>query len=208
MKFRIASIGAALGTALISLMYLVNNIIPIAENLGLVAFRGAAVVVFTTIVPSLVWTVFFLACWRARAPHPPRAVVWLTLALAIAVPNLYLASQQWSYFSFLALDSYTYLLSGVLLPLSWAVLLVRMSIAGDASLRGIAFVALVLTVLAGAEEVYGSGIALLNVLNGALTSAWDYDPFQAFWRLLATPAIRILYWFTQALFLLALRGRF
>lgn len=203
MKFRVASATAALGTALVSLSYLVNNVVPILRNLGAVALSGAAVVIFTTIVPSLTWTVFFAACWKTGGPRPARGAVWGTLLLAVAVPDLYLASQQWSYFSFFALDSYSYLLTGVLLPLGWVALLVRMLGAEDARPRRVAVVVLLLSALAAAPEVYGSVTALIDAAQGSFQSAWGYDPWQAFWRLLAIPAIRVFYWASQVVFLAA-----
>ena len=105
--FRMAAALAAAGTALVSLMYAINNVIPILLNLQLVAPAEVAVVFLNTIVPSLTWTLFFLACMEAGAPRPPRNMVWITLVLAIAVPLTYQASQQLSYFSMLALDSST-----------------------------------------------------------------------------------------------------
>ena len=201
--FRTAALAAAFGTALVSLMYLINNVIPILLNLQLVALSEVAVVLLNTIVPSLMWTVLFLACWRARGPRPAPKIVWATLALAIAVPVLYQAVQQLPYFSLLAIDSMSFLVTGVLLPLSWAVLLVKMARA--ASPRGTALAALVLTAVAAVPEVLSSVSALRDAAGGTLAAFWDADPLRAFWRLAATPAIRLFYWASQLFFLSALR---
>jgi hypothetical protein len=201
--FRAAAFLAAAGTALVSLMYLINNVLPILTNLKLVPPREAAVVFLNTIVPSLLWTVLFWSCGRARGPRPAPGIAWAVLALAVAFPLLYQAYRQLPYFSVLALDSISFLVSGVLLPLAWGVILAAMARARAP--QGMALIALILTAVSAAPEAIGAVGVLRDAAGGTLAAFGDADPAAAFWRLIATPVIRLFYWLTQLLFLAALR---
>lgn len=201
--FRASALLAATGTALVSVMYLINNVVPILANLQLVRPPEAAVVFLNTIVPSLLWTALFIGCWRARGPRPAPAMAWTALALAVAVPLLYQAYQQLPYFSVMSLDSIYFLVGGLLLPLAWAVILVAMARGRPA--QGMALIALILTAVAAAPESIGAASVLRDASGGALAASWEGDRAAAFWRLVATPGIRLFYWLTQLLFLAALR---
>jgi hypothetical protein len=188
--FRLAALIAALGTLLVSVAFLVNNIIPIATNLELVAAADAAVVVLTTIVPSLAWTAYFAACMRRGSPHVTPALAWTVLVLAVAVPELYQAWLRLPYFSVFAVNSLLYAVRGILLPIAWGVFLASVARRKPVS-RATVLALLLLTVLSAGPESLNS-LSALNVAAG-----------EALWRTVAVPAIRLVYWGSQAVFLIA-----
>jgi hypothetical protein len=162
----------------------------LADNLALIG-STPALVLFGSVVPSLVWAWFFFAVYRSSASH---AVAWITLVLAvileavIALVRFQQSVNYWTPFGN-ALS-----LSGWLLRIGWAVFLILFArIPGQIWTRRIALLLAIVSAPSALSTAYG-------VFNNGIGFLFDEMPRQALWRVLITPVIRTIYWLSQILF--------
>lgn len=187
-----AAILAALAMVLLTGFYLVDNFALIGN--------APLLVLFGSVVPSVVWAGFFFAVYRS--PSSARIAAWITLACAVLLEAVvaYIRFQQsvsyWTPFGN-ALS-----LAGWLLRLGWAVFLIVFALSPDAPDKRTRQVALVLAILS-ASSALG---AAFDAWNGWIGFFLDDIPRQASWRALITPVIRTVYWLSQILFLWTVWG--
>lgn len=201
---RSAGLLAAIGTLLLSAMYAVNNVIPILTNLDVVAPVEAASVLLSTIIPALLWSVFFLMLWRGR---DIRRIALVTAILAVATPLLLQLMRELPTMSLLSADSISFAVTDLFYGAAWIWVLLLWARGGaGVQAKWPLMAVLALTVIRGLFEAAPAASSIADAVGGQLAAFWDVDPAQAIWRLLAIPAIRMFYWFSQVLFLLVARG--
>ncbi|HEY2843371.1 MAG TPA: hypothetical protein VGJ09_06965, partial [Bryobacteraceae bacterium] len=152
-------------------------------------------------VPSLVWAGFFLSIYFSldREQNSARWTAWVTLVFAIflEIALAYVRAERsiayWTPFGNLTS------LSGWLLRIGWAVWLIAFARAANHAIAGAIAgkVALVVAILSAPPMVS----AAYDLFNGCIGILLSDVPPQAFWRALITPAIRMIYWSSQVLFL-------
>jgi hypothetical protein len=185
-----AALFAAIAMVLLTGYYLVDDFALIGD--------APALFLLGSVVPSIVWAVFFFVLYRSSPSA--RTVTWIALLVAVLLEGVvdYIRFQESvSYWTPLgnALSLY-----GWLLRLGWAVFLIAFALTPDHKrTRQIALLlAIVSTPLAWstAFDAWNSGIGFLI----------DDIPREALWRALITPAIRSVYWLSQILFLWTIWG--
>jgi len=185
---------AALAMALLTGYYLVDNF-ALIEN-------APALVLLGTVVPSVVWAGFFFVVYRRLSSA--RIVAWITLVFAVFLEAVVVCVRFQQSVSYWTPFGNALSLSGWLLRLGWAVFLVAFAVGPEhapdnSRTRKIALVLAILSApsaLSTAFDAWNSWIGFL----------FDDIPKEAFWRVLITPAIRIVYWLSQILFLWAAWG--
>jgi len=180
-----AALFAAVGMLLLTGHQLIDNA-ALLETSPLLIVAGGT-------VPSLVWAGFFLILYWS--PASARTTAWITLVFAVLLEALvaYIRFQQsvsyWTPFGS-ALS-----LSGWLLRLGWAVFLISFALSPDHSFtRRVALVLAIISAPSALSTAY-------DAFNNWIGFVFDDIPRQAFWRVLITPVIRIIYWLSQILFL-------
>ena len=177
---------AALAMLLLTGYYLIDNFALIENAPALVLLGGA--------VPSVLWAGFFFAVYRG----PARYVTWITLVLAVFLEAVVVCIRYQQSVSYWTPLGNALSLSGWLLRLGWAVFLISFALvpehAPDSRTRR---VALALAILSAPSALS----AALDAWNSWTGFLFDDIPKEAVWRVLITPAIRIVYWLSQILFL-------
>ena len=184
-----AALFAALAMVLLTGYYLVDNASLLSES--------PALMLFGSVVPSVVWTGFFFIVHRSvyRSPASARVFAWITLVFAVFLEAVvaYIRFQQsvnyWTPFGN-ALS-----ISGWLLRLGWAVFLISFALSPDN--RRTRAAALVLAIIAAPSALS----VAYDAFNNGIGFLFDDIPKEAFWRVLITPAVRTVYWVSQILFL-------
>jgi hypothetical protein len=184
-----AALIAALAMLLLTGYYLVDNFALIGD--------APVLVLLGSVVPSVVWAGFFFVVYKSvyRRPSSLRAVAWITLVFAVFLEAIvaYIRFQQsvsyWTPFGN-ALS-----LLGWLLRLGWGILLIAFALRPD-NLRT-RKIALVLAILSAPSALSTA----FDAWNSWIGFLFDDIPREAFWRAVITPAIRIIYWLSQILFL-------
>jgi hypothetical protein len=180
-----AALFAALSTVLLTGYYLVDNFALIGN--------APALVLLGSVVPSVVWAGFFLVVYRC--PPSIRAAAWITLVFAVVLEAVVVCIRFQQFVSYWTPFGNALSLSGWLLRLGWTVFLIFFALAPESSRTR--RIALVLAILS-APSALSTAVDAWNSWIGFL---FDDIPKEAFWRVLITPAIRILYWLSQILFL-------
>ena len=184
-----AALFAALAMLLLTGYYLVDNF-ALIKNAPALVLLGSA-------VPSIVWAGFFFVVHMNayRSPSSVRTVVWITLVFAVILEAVVACIRYQQSVSYWTPFGNALSLSGWLLRIGWTVLLISFALAPDKPrTRKIALVVAILCApfaLSTALDAWNSWIGFL----------FDDIPKEAFWRVLMTPAIRIIYWLSQILFL-------
>ena len=181
-----AALFAALAMLLLTGYYLIDNF-ALLENAPALVILGSA-------VPSVVWAGFFFAVYRGRASY----VTWITLVLAVLLEAVVVYIRYQQSVSYWTPLGNALSLSGWLLRLGWAVFLISFALApGHAPDSRTRRIALALAILS-APSALSTALDAWNSWAGFL---FDDIPKEAVWRVLITPAIRIVYWLSQILFL-------
>ena len=170
----------------------------LADNAALLETSPGLVVLGST-VPGMVWAGFFFAVYRS--PSTAKVAAWIALVFAVLLEGVvaYIRFQQsvsyWTPFGN-ALS-----LSGWLLRLGWAAFMIAFALNQDRPrTRQVALVLAIISApsaLTTAFDAWNSWVGLL----------FDEIPREAFWRVWITPAIRIIYWASQILFLWTVWGK-
>lgn len=183
-----AALCAALAMLLLTGYYLIDNF-ALIENALVLVLLGS-------VVPSLVWAAFFFVVYRGSSYA--HIVAWTTIIFAVILEAVVVCirfEQSVSYWTPLgnALS-----LPGWLLRMGWIVFLISFALAPrripDSRTRK---VALVLAIIS-APYALSTALDAWNSWTGLL---FGDIPKEAFWRVMITPAIRIIYWLSQFLFL-------
>ena len=205
-----AALFAAIGTALVTLFYTVNNVWPVLLNLGSMDPLEVIRVLFATTIPMALWTWLFLGVDRASrgiASRPTITTLAGTVALYGVAPQM-LAEwvRQYPSLSLLSLDTWMFVFPQVLLPLLWlAILTLLWRGAGAGRIARWAGLVFLVTGISALSPVISAILGLWDTLTGTLAAFWSTDPVGITWRLLLTPVIVIFYWITQLGVLRALR---
>jgi hypothetical protein len=184
-----AALFAALAPLLLTGYYLVDDF-ALIENAPALVLLGSA-------VPSIVWAGFFFVVYKSvyRSPSSARTIAWITLVFAVLLEAVVVCIRYRQSVSYWTPFGNAFSLSGWLLRLGWAVFLAAFALAPDhLHTRRIALALAILSApsaLSTAFDAWNSWIGFL----------FDEIPKEAFWRVLITPAIRIVYWVSQILFL-------
>jgi len=181
-----AALGAAAGSAVLAAFYFVTNGMPVLRNLDSLPVSTLAQPVLILLLPQLLWTWFFLTCWRG---HSERPAALITLLVAVVPQTLYSWLQTWPTFSFLSLDSIFYLFSGVIQPLAYAWFLI--AIFRSSSKRRAATILWFLTTFEAMATLVTSSMFLLE-FTGSLS-------------VLISPAVQIFHRGSQSFFFRAVR---
>ena len=152
-----AALFAAAGSATLAVFYFVTNGMPVLRNLDSLPASAMAQPFLILLLPQLVWTWFFLACWRGQ---PERSAAMITLLLAVMPQTLYSWVQTWPTFSPLSLDSLLYLFSGVLQPVLYAWFLIGVS--RRSPTRRVSYLLWVLTTFEAMAAIVATSSALLS----------------------------------------------
>ena len=158
-----------------------------------------ALVLLGSVVPSVVWAGFFFVIYRG--PSSIRFVSCITLVFAVlleavvACIRFQLSVSYWTPFG----NALSW--SGWLLRLGWTVFLISFALAPEHLRTRRA--ALVLAILSAPSAL----AAALDAWNNWTGFLFDDIPKEAFWRVLITTAIRIIYWLSQILFLWTAWGK-
>jgi hypothetical protein len=177
----------------------------VADNLALIE-NAPALVILGSIIPSIVWAGFFFVVSKSvyLSPSSLRAVAWLTLVFAVFLEAVVVCIRFQQSVSYWTPFGNALSLSGWLLRIGWTVFLLAFAWAPqhapDTRTRKIALVLAILSApsaLSTAFDAWNSWIGFLL----------DDIPKEAFWRVWITPAIRIVYWLSQILFLWTAWGK-
>jgi|SRR5579872_1064619 len=184
-----AALFAALAMVLLTGFSLVDNAALLKEAPALVLLGSA--------VPSIVWAGFFFLVYKSvsRSPSTARAAAWITLFFAVFLEAVVVCIRLQQSVSYWTPFGNALSISGWLLRIGWTVFLISFALAPDESRTG--KIALVLAILSGPSAlstVYNAWNIWIGLLFGDI-------PMHAYWRALITPAIRIVYWVSQILFL-------
>jgi hypothetical protein len=178
MSLRLAARIAAMGVLLQALFYWVANVIPSWEASDfLQRLRLADLAVFHPVA----WIAYFLTIGTTRNRTAAKAAcALLAIELAFAV------YQQYSTLSLISLETMAFVFGTVLPGLCWGLYLLNRR-------AGLPYL-LLTSLLQTAYAVYqvASNTAVIRAF-------WQDDP----WRLLAAPAIWIVFWASQTLFIRA-----
>jgi len=186
-----AALFAALAMVLVTGYYLVDNAALLNES--------PTLVLFGSVVPSVVWAGFFFVV--SRRPVSVQTVAWITLAFAVILEAVVACIRFQQLVNYWTPFGNAVSISGWLLRIGWAVFLISFALSPDN--RRTRAAALVLAIIAApsalstAYDAFNHGIGLL----------FDDIPKEAFWRVLITPAIRTVYWVSQILFLWSAWGK-
>jgi len=180
-----AALFAALAMVLLTGYYLVDNLVLIEDAPALVLLGSAG--------PSVVWAGFFFVVYRT--PSSARTAVWITLVFAVLLDALVVCIRFQQSVSYWTPFGNAVSLSGWLLRIGWTVFLTSFALAPEH--RRTRQAALVLAIVAAPSALS----AALDAWNSWIGFLFDDIPKEAFWRVLITPAIRIVYWLSQILFL-------
>ena len=178
-----AALFAALATLLLAGYYVVDNFALIGESPALVLLGSA--------VPSLVWAGFFFAAYRG----PARSVAWITLVFGVLLEAVVVCVRFHQSVNYWTPFGNALSWSGWLLRIGWMVFLVSFALAPEHVRTRQA--ALVLAILAAPSAL----VAALDAWSSWTGFLFGEIPREAFARALITPAIRIIYWLSQILFL-------
>jgi hypothetical protein len=180
MTIQVAALLAAVGVLLRALHYWVANMIPSWNSSGVHDQIGLALV---SIVDPLIWTVYFVALWRAFQSRIP--------AVAAALLGLgeigYTGYRQYESLSLLSLDTIALTLGALIPVLCWALYLL-------AAQRWPLWYLLLFNMAQGGLSIYQ-----IVASYGVLQEFWRDQP----WQLLVAPLIWLAYWVTQTLFVFA-----
>ena len=180
-----AALFAALAMLLLTGYYLADNF-ALIEN-------APALVILGSVVPSIVWAGFFFVVYRS--PSSARTVAWITLVFAVLLEAVVVCIRFQQSVSYWTPFGNALSLSGWLLRIGWTVFLISFALAPDRlPTRRIALVLAILSV----PSALTTALDAWNSWTGFL---FDDIPKEAFWRVFITPAIRIVYWLSQILFL-------
>jgi hypothetical protein len=188
-----ASLFAALAMALLIVYYLVDN----AALIGSAPVRVSLLTVLGSVVPTVVWAgFFFVIYWR---PSSARTAAWITLVFAVLLEAVVVCIRFRQSVSYWTPFGNAFSLPGWLLRLGWAVFLISFALAPEhapdhSRTRKIALVLAILSAPSALSTAFDAWTSWLGFL-------FDDIPREAFWRVLITPAIRIVYWLSQILFL-------
>ena len=183
-----AALFAALAMLLLTGYYLVDDFV-LMEN-------APALVLLGSVVPSVVWTGFFFVVYRS--PSSARAIAWIALVFAVLPEAVVVCIRFQQSVSYWTPFGNALSLPGWLLRLGWTVFLISFAFAPEhAPDNRTRKIALVLAILS-APSALSSAFDVWNSWTGFI---FDDIPREAFWRVLITPAIRIVYWVSQILFL-------
>jgi len=185
-----AALIAALAMVLLTGYYLVDNF-ALIENAPALVLLGSA-------VPSIVWAGFFFLVYRN--PSSARNVAWIALVFAVLLEAVVVCIRFQQSVSYWTPFGNVLSMSGWLLRLGWAVFLVAFALAPENSRTG--KIALVLAIVSAPSALSTA----FDGWNSWIGFLFDDIPKEAFWRVLITPAIRIVYWLSQLLFLWAAWG--
>ena len=186
-----AALFAAIAMVLLTGYYLVDDAALIRD--------APALFLLGSVVPSIVWAVFFFVVYRSSPSA--RTVTWITLFAAVlleAVADYVRFQESVSYWTPLgnALSLY-----GWLLRLGWAVFLISFALAPDHKrTRQIALLLAIVSVPLAWSTAF-------DAWNSAIGFLIDDIPREAFRRVVIIPAIRTIYWLSQILFLWTTWGK-
>lgn len=164
----------------------------LADNFALVE-SSPMLVLFGSVVPSLVWAGFFLALRRNA-----RAAAGIALAFAVIPEAVVVCIRFQQAVNYWTPFGNALSLPGWLLRIGWAVFLLSLAFApGHLSDRRTRRIALALAIL----SIPSALSTTFDAWNGWIGFLLDDIPKAAFWRVWITPAIRTIYWLAQLLFL-------
>jgi hypothetical protein len=188
-----AALFAALAMALLTGYYLVDNFALIGNAPAL----ASLLIVSGSAIPSVVWAAFFFVVHKSvyQRPSSIRAAAWITLVVAVVLEAVVACIRFQQSVSYWTPFGNALSLSGWSLRLGWAVFLIAFALGPENSRTR--KIALVLAILS-APSALSTAFDAWNSWTGFL---FDDIPKEAFWRVLITPAIRIVYWLSQILFL-------
>jgi len=182
-----AALFAAIAMMLLAGYYLADNF-KLIEN-------APELVLLGSVAPSVVWAGFFFAAYRKPS------AAWIALVFAVLLEALVAYIRFQESVSYWTPFGNAFSISGSLLRMGWAVFLISFALAPESSrTRKIALVLAILSApsaLSTAFDAWNSWIGFL----------FDDIPKAAFWRVWITPAIRIVYWLSQILFLWTAWGK-
>jgi hypothetical protein len=189
-----AALFAAIAMVLLTGYYLADNLALLPDAPALVLLGSA--------VPSIVWAGFFFAVYRSAAFA--KTAAWITLTFAVLLEALVVCIRFQRSVSYWTPFGSALSLSGWLLRCGWIVFLVSFALAPDhAPDKRTRRIALVLAILSAPPALS----AAYDVFNNSIGLVFDDIPRQAVWRVLITPVIRTMYWWSQILFLWTAWGK-
>ena len=184
-----AALIAALAMVLLTGFSLVDNAALLNDAPALVILGGA--------VPSIVWAGFFFLVYKSvsRSPSTARTAAWITLVFAVFLEAVVVCIRFQQSVSYWTPFGNALSLSGWLLRIGWTAFLISFALAPDESrTRRIALVLAILSAPSALSTAFDAWNSWIGLLFGDI-------PMQAYWRVLITPAIRMVYWLSQILFL-------
>jgi hypothetical protein len=164
----------------------------LADNAALL-HESPALFLLGSVVPSIVWIVFFFVVYRRRSFL--RTAAWITLVFAVLLEAVVVCIRFQRSVNYWTPFGNALNLSGWLLRLGWVVFLLALAWRPDHPRTRQA--ALVLAIVS-APSALSTAFDSWNSWIGFL---FDDIPKEAFWRVWITPAIRTIYWLSQILFL-------
>jgi hypothetical protein len=153
------------------------------------------------IVPNVAWCGFFLAAWR-RPERLPRAAASV-LIFAIPARVLYLAAYLYSAPG-LSLAAWVITAAECAAAVGWAMLLTAFAAHLEKPPKeSVAAVVAVVLAIAAIDDVFLAASRILAIADTPWTF-WRSNPFGAFLRRVAEPAIQVYFLAAQVMFLRAL----
>jgi hypothetical protein len=187
-----AALLAAISEALLTSYYC---IVAIPSSGYHVSVSNLLPILLGAIIPSLVWTGFFLSVYRQRGPASIRSAAWITLVFGIGLPAFLIIPQEMNMLSWTPLGWF-HVVAGWPIRLGWVFLLLNFTSAPDRLwTRRVALAMLILSAPSAIEEAYRGTWGNRGMLF------WNDYPLEALWRVVVIPAIRIFYSLSQILFL-------
>ena len=184
-----AALFAALATLLLTGYYLADNLALIENAPALVSL----LIVLGSVVPSIVWAGFFSVLYRS--PSSARDVAWITLVFAVILEAVVACIRFQQSVSYWTPFGNALSLSGWLLRVGWTVFLISFALGPEnPRTRKIALVVAIISAPSALSTAFDAWNGWIGFLFGDI-------PKEAFWRALITPAIRMVYWMSQILFL-------